>query len=179
QERFLQRKLNRGRRREILKIHLRDVKKVFALENNKDFSQLRSAAESTDGENKSIFGNNMLFTSSKKKLENQSPKAPSQSKELLQKLKRYGVAGVLSYGLLNTVYYLVAFLVVWFYVAPAAGGMGYLSAAQRFLKILAMVWAGSQVTKIFRAGGALAVAPFVDQGLSWFTTKFRFKSRGS
>jgi hypothetical protein len=32
---------------------------------------------------------------------------------LLEKLKRYGAAGVLSYGLLNTVYYVTAFLLVW------------------------------------------------------------------
>jgi hypothetical protein len=92
---------------------------------------------------------------------------------------------------------------------------------------MAMVWAGSQVTKILRAGGwviiqlslqlvswisdpqahtfsnfkeyilpveihcslswktiglvysrALAMAPFVDRGLRWFTVKFNFKSEG-
>ncbi|XP_020108056.1 uncharacterized protein LOC109723927 isoform X4 [Ananas comosus] len=95
---------------------------------------------------------------------------------LLQKLKRYGTAGVLSYGLLNTVYYLSTFLLVWFYFAPAPGRMGYAAAVDRFLKLMAMVWAGSQVTKILRAGGALALAPFVDRGLSWFTVKFKFES---
>ncbi|CAL9136592.1 unnamed protein product [Musa textilis] len=100
------------------------------------------------------------------------------SNELLQRLKRYGIAGVLAYGLLNTVYYLTTFLLVWFYIAPAPGKMGYAAAVERFLKLLAMVWAGSQVTKIVRAGGALALAPFVDQGLSWFTVKFKFESKG-
>ncbi|KAJ0983818.1 hypothetical protein J5N97_002174 [Dioscorea zingiberensis] len=100
------------------------------------------------------------------------------AKDLMQKLKRYGVAGLLSYGLLNTTYYLTTFLLVWFYVAPAPGRMGYAAAVQRFLKIMAMVWAGSQVTKIIRAGGALALAPFVDKGLSWFTVKYNFKSEG-
>ncbi|XP_024018098.1 uncharacterized protein LOC21395433 isoform X2 [Morus notabilis] len=76
-----------------------------------------------------------------------------KSKELVEKLRRYGIAGLLSYGLLNTVYYLTTFLLVWFYVAPAPGKMGYLAAVERFLKIMAMVWAGSQVTKIARAGG--------------------------
>ncbi|KAK8459873.1 hypothetical protein SEVIR_2G230500v4 [Setaria viridis] len=97
---------------------------------------------------------------------------------LLEKLKRYGAAGVLSYGLLNTVYYVSAFLLVWFYFAPAPGRMGYGAAVERFVKLMAMVWAGSQVTKIFRAGGALALAPFVDRGLRWFTVKFNFKSEG-
>ncbi|TVU09730.1 hypothetical protein EJB05_43223 [Eragrostis curvula] len=75
---------------------------------------------------------------------------------LLEKLKRYGAAGVLSYGLLNTVYYVTAFLLVWFYFAPAPGKMGYAAAVER----------------------ALALAPFVDRGLRWFTVKFNFKSEG-
>ncbi|KAM3233284.1 hypothetical protein P3L10_018643 [Capsicum annuum] len=100
------------------------------------------------------------------------------SNTILTRLRRYGVAGVLSYGLLNTAYYLTTFLIVWFYVAPSPGRMGYLPAVERFLKVMAMVWAGSQVTKLIRAGGALALAPFVDRGLSWFTTKMKFKSQG-
>ncbi|XP_057457687.1 uncharacterized protein LOC130748476 isoform X2 [Lotus japonicus] len=98
--------------------------------------------------------------------------------ETLKKLRRYGVSGILSYGLLNTAYYLTTFLVVWLYIAPAPGKMGYLAAAERFLKVMAMVWAGSQVTKLVRAGGALALAPFVDRGLTWFTNKFKFQSQG-
>ncbi|XP_074312367.1 uncharacterized protein LOC141647899 [Silene latifolia] len=97
--------------------------------------------------------------------------------KLLEQLKRYGASGVLSYGLLNTAYYLTTFLAVWFYFAPAPGKMGYLAAVSRFLKVMAMVWAGSQVTKLFRAAGALALAPIVDKGLSWFTVKFKFESR--
>ncbi|KAB1225024.1 hypothetical protein CJ030_MR1G027076 [Morella rubra] len=95
----------------------------------------------------------------------------------LKRLKRYGISGILSYGLLNTAYYLTTFLLVWFYVAPPPGRMGYLAAVERFLKVMAMVWAGSQVTKLIRAGGALALAPFVDRGLSWFTIKFKFESQ--
>ncbi|XP_009795350.1 uncharacterized protein LOC107783463 isoform X2 [Nicotiana tabacum] len=100
------------------------------------------------------------------------------SNNVLTRLRKYGVAGVLSYGLLNTAYYLTTFLIVWFYVAPSPGRMGYLAAVERFLKVMAMVWAGSQVTKLVRAGGALALAPFVDRGLSWFTTKMNFESQG-
>ncbi|KAJ0046780.1 hypothetical protein Pint_05668 [Pistacia integerrima] len=100
------------------------------------------------------------------------------SNEVLKKLRRYGISGILSYGLLNTAYYLTTFLLVWFYVAPAPGRMGYIAAVERFIKVMAMVWAGSQVTKLVRAGGALALAPFVDKGLSWFTVKFKFESQG-
>ncbi|AEC09571.1 Gag-Pol polyprotein/retrotransposon [Arabidopsis thaliana] len=107
-----------------------------------------------------------------------SKKNPFVSEELLKKLKRYGLSGILSYGLLNTVYYSTAFLLVWFYVAPAPGKMGYLAAAERFLKVMAMVWAGSQVTKLIRIGGAVALAPIVDRGLSWFTVKCNFESQG-
>ncbi|KAL8166709.1 hypothetical protein V2J09_008208 [Rumex salicifolius] len=96
----------------------------------------------------------------------------------LNQLKRYGVSGILSYGILNTAYYSTTFLLVWFFFSPAPGKMGYLAAVQRFLKIMAMVWAGSQVTKLIRAAGALALAPFVDRGLSWFTERFKFQSRG-
>ncbi|XP_030465704.1 uncharacterized protein LOC115684901 [Syzygium oleosum] len=102
---------------------------------------------------------------------------PLASNETLKKLKRYGIAGILSYGLLNTAYYLTTFLLVWFYFAPAPGKMGYLAAVERFIKVMAMVWAGSQVTKLIRAGGALALAPFVDRGLSWFTTRYKFESQ--
>ncbi|XP_071715669.1 uncharacterized protein [Rutidosis leptorrhynchoides] len=96
---------------------------------------------------------------------------------ILTKLRRYGTAGILSYGLLNTAYYLSAFLVTWFYIAPAPGKMGYFTAVKRFVKLMAMVWAGSQVTKLLRAGGALALAPVVAKGLSWFMAKFKFKSQ--
>ncbi|KAK9139026.1 hypothetical protein Scep_008707 [Stephania cephalantha] len=56
--------------------------------------------------------------------------------------------------------------------------MRYAATIQRFLKVMAMVWAGSQVTKLARAAGALALAPLVDKGLAWFTVKFKFESKG-
>lgn len=152
--------------------------KIYALE-NKDASQLESAAASNErvGDKMFNFDNSVLLEGSKRDLGIQPPKALSRNEGLLQNLKRYGASGILSYGLLSTVYYVGTFLFVWFYVAPTPGGMGYPAAAQRLLKILAMVWAGSQVSKPFRAGGALALAPSVDRGLSWVTTQFRF-SRG-
>ncbi|KAH1248178.1 hypothetical protein AAZX31_06G292500 [Glycine max] len=64
-----------------------------------------------------------------------------------------------------------------FYIAPAPAKMGYGAAVKRFLKVMAMVWAGSQITKLVRAGGALTLTPFVDRGLSWFTHKFKFQTR--
>ncbi|XP_076906200.1 uncharacterized protein LOC143562205 [Bidens hawaiensis] len=108
---------------------------------------------------------------------NESQGKSSSSSEILEKLRRYGISGILSYGLLNTAYYLSAFLVAWFYIAPAPAKMGYWAAVKRFVKLMAMVWAGSQVTKLVRAGGALALAPIVDKGLTLFMAKFKFKSQ--
>ena len=42
---------------------------------------------------------------------------------MLEKLRRYGLAGVLSYGLLNTAYYSVAFLFVWRAPLPVLAGV--------------------------------------------------------
>uniref|UniRef100_A0A0A0KRT8 Uncharacterized protein n=1 Tax=Cucumis sativus TaxID=3659 RepID=A0A0A0KRT8_CUCSA len=100
---------------------------------------------------------------SMEKNENQQ-KHPQKSNEVLDKLRRYGLSGILSYGLLNTVYYLTTFLVVWFYIAPAPGKMGYVAAAGRFLKIMATVWAGSQVTKLARAAGYVCALKFSKKG---------------
>jgi hypothetical protein len=33
---------------------------------------------------------------------------------MLEQLKQYGLAGIVAYGLLNTLYYIGTFLVVWF-----------------------------------------------------------------
>eukprot|EP00270_Netrium_digitus_P004796 TRINITY_DN16138_c0_g1_i1.p1 TRINITY_DN16138_c0_g1~~TRINITY_DN16138_c0_g1_i1.p1 ORF type:complete len:236 (-),score=27.88 TRINITY_DN16138_c0_g1_i1:307-981(-) len=101
----------------------------------------------------------------------------SSSARIFERLKAYGIAGVLSYGLLNTAYYLSAFLIVWTRVLPSPGQLGVCTSATRCVKVLAMVWAGSQLTKILRAGGALLLAPAVDCFLSWLTDSFDFKSR--
>ncbi|XP_024533129.1 uncharacterized protein LOC9650887 isoform X3 [Selaginella moellendorffii] len=101
----------------------------------------------------------------------------SRNDDLKSQLRRYGTAGILSYGVFNTMYYLGTFLFFWFYVAPSPGGLGYAAAAQRFVKLFAMVWAGSQVTKLLRAAAALALAPLVDKCLNWFTSTLHFESR--
>ncbi|KAL2478117.1 hypothetical protein Fot_47131 [Forsythia ovata] len=129
-----------------------------------------SVHESADDDNSSVEKPGSMG-----KDENHQALSPN---EIMKRLKRYGISGILSYGLLNTIYYLATFLVVWFYVTPAPARMGYLAAVERFVKVMAMVWAGSQVTKLLRVGGALALAPLVDRGLSWFTVKFHLKSEG-
>ncbi|XP_068498681.1 uncharacterized protein [Phaseolus vulgaris] len=96
--------------------------------------------------------NGKIFSGSSESAESKKRESMT-SNEILKKMRRYGISGILSYGLLNTAYYLTTFLFVWFYIAPAPTKMGYAAAVQRFLKVMAMVWAGSQVTKLLRAGG--------------------------
>ncbi|XP_024533126.1 uncharacterized protein LOC9650887 isoform X1 [Selaginella moellendorffii] len=59
----------------------------------------------------------------------------SRNDDLKSQLRRYGTAGILSYGVFNTMYYLGTFLFFWFYVAPSPGGLGYAAAAQRFVRV--------------------------------------------
>ncbi len=44
-------------------------------------------------------------------------------------------------------------------------------------QVFGMVWAGSQVTKLARAGAALAAAPLVDRGLAWLAGSLRLKGK--
>ncbi|KAG1668842.1 hypothetical protein FOA52_004937 [Chlamydomonas sp. UWO 241] len=82
------------------------------------------------------------------------------------KLKQWGLAGGVSYGALNTLYYSVAFVACWVYVADVPQGQGLTAATAAFARVFATVWAGSQVTKLPRAGLALLMAPAVDRGLN-------------
>jgi hypothetical protein len=45
------------------------------------------------------------------------------TRKLREQLQSLGLAGVVAYGLFNTLYYTVAFLVVWFTVANVPAGM--------------------------------------------------------
>jgi len=83
----------------------------------------------------------------------------------LDRLKRYGLAGVLAYGLFNTVYYAAAFLAAWAARGAAVRGAGLQAGAREAAGVLAAVWVGSQVTKALRAGLALALAPLVDSAI--------------
>lgn len=95
-----------------------------------------------------------------------SPPPPSPSPPTaLDRLKRYGLAGVLAYGLFNTVYYAGAFLAAWAARGAAVKGAGLQAGAREAAAVLAAVWVGSQVTKALRAGLALALAPLVDSAI--------------
>jgi hypothetical protein len=103
---------------------------------------------------------------------NTSEKSPS----VFDRLASAGLAGVVAYGIFNTVYYTAAFLMV-FKLAKVPSGQGLAASAQAVAKILAVVWAGSQVTKLARAGAALLAVPFVDALLDFIKRKFKLASK--
>jgi hypothetical protein len=83
---------------------------------------------------------------------------------LAAQVKDLGMAGMTAYGILNTLYYTLAFTTAWSFRAIPAN----LSLAAAFRvagECMALVWAGSQVTKIARLGLAVAGAPKMDQGI--------------
>eukprot|EP00793_Prasinoderma_coloniale_P002933 PRCOL_00002415-RA len=88
--------------------------------------------------------------------------APPARTTMLDKLKEYGMAGVLSYGVFNTTYYIVAFCVGARMVDLPAGA-GIAAVCRKLAEVLAVVWVGSQATKPLRAGAALTLAPFADR----------------
>jgi hypothetical protein len=81
------------------------------------------------------------------------------SLSIVSRLKAAGVAGVLSYGLLNTLYYAAGFLSLWLHVGafPAGTALGF--TARRLAEVAALLWLGSQATKPLRLAGALLLSP--------------------
>ncbi|KAF5836242.1 hypothetical protein DUNSADRAFT_6254 [Dunaliella salina] len=109
--------------------------------------------------------------------EHESRVPQSKLGELTGKLRSLGLAGVVAYGLLNTLYYTASFLLVWTLVAKVPQGLGAAAAVRSFLAVFATVWAGSQVTKVARAAGALFLAPFVDKAMEILCSKLKLKSK--
>jgi hypothetical protein len=104
----------------------------------------------------------------------------SEQKTKLQQLREYGLSGVLAYGMLNCLYYSISFSIAWKSGVVAGSGSssaGLKASLGRGLTVLAAVWAGSQVTKIFRLGGALLLAPFADRILTKFERQVGSLSR--
>lgn len=152
-----------------------------------------------------------------------SPSGSDEKKRSLQdRLKEYGIAGVVSYGIFNTLYYTITFTFIWLCVAQARQknlfhllegyiqctshptqkisnsqilnkknlayvirtntqvprGLGLGEAARKFIEVMAITWAGSQVTKLVRAGGALAMAPIVDRVLDGIVARLGLRGKG-
>lgn len=81
-------------------------------------------------------------------------------------LSSLGSSGILSYGLLNFVYYTVVTLIAWILTGKKYSNEKILI---RLSKVSSSVWLGSQVTKAFRITGAIVLAPAIDQ----FMTKMQ------
>ena len=101
--------------------------------------------------------------------------SPTRS-SLYAKLKRYGLAGLLSYGVLNTLWYSCAFITAASVTGPPAGG-GWNAAASKAAQVLAMTWAGSQVTKAARLAAAVLLAPLADRLLDGVRASLRLRSK--
>jgi len=106
---------------------------------------------------------------------------------LKDKLASTGRAGLLAYGILNFVYYSTVTFFAWRLlllrspvVAPGlAFGQRVQATAAKLGSVAGIVWAGSQVTKVFRLSGAIVMAPVVDKLMSWTQTKFNLTSRNA
>lgn len=112
-----------------------------------------------------------------------SQAAPAQSlwkmdgATLQRKLAATGLAGLAAYGIFNSLYYVAAFLIVWFGVLTVPRGQGIVVAAAQCAKALAVIWAGSQVTKVPRAAAALLASPAVDMLLGALRDRLKLPSK--
>ena len=94
----------------------------------------------------------------------------AKSKEMAAQVKALGMAGVTAYGIFNTVYYTLAFTAAWAFTTVPADA-GFLGTWKLAGKVLGVVWAGSQVTKLLRFALAIAAAPKVDGLMKWAVKK--------
>lgn len=94
----------------------------------------------------------------------------AKSREMAATVKALGLAGVSAYGVCNTLYYTLAFAATWTFQAVPTG-LGLLGTARAAAKVMSVVWAGSQVTKLLRFALAIAAAPKVDAFMRWASEK--------
>ena len=92
--------------------------------------------------------------------------------------KKYGLDGLAAYGLLNTLYYVTAILIVGAHQTfTKKASVVALPSLRSAVELAAMVWAGSQITKGFRIGGAVVLAPAAGRVLDAIQNRLRLKSR--
>ena len=84
---------------------------------------------------------------------------------------------MLSYGILNTLWYASSFATAWLYVAQVPKGAGLAASAKAAGKVFALAWAGSQVTKAARIGAAALGAPLADTLIDWIRKKMDLPTR--
>lgn len=113
-------------------------------------------------------------------------------KQLSLKLSQTGQSGLLAYGILNCLYYTSMTAIVWIYqsksvIIPSVSSSSILlftsiikKTILKLSKIILIVWAGSQITKIFRLFLSIALAPFIDNIIEYILSKydiFKIKNR--
>eukprot|EP00892_Ulva_mutabilis_P009455 jgi/Ulvmu1/6882/UM031_0087.1 len=108
---------------------------------------------------------------------NEVAEKPSKIKQLVQKIRSYGPAGIAAYGVLTTVYYSVVVAFVWLAVLHVAPGGGWQFATRKLIEAFAYAWAISQITKIPRAVGALFLAPIADNAMDWVIDNTWFQTK--
>jgi len=85
-----------------------------------------------------------------------------EKENLRSTIKSLGYAGTLAYGFLNTLYYGVGLVIAWIFFCEAPRGLSLREFTKTFMQTAAFTWAGSQLTKGFRAAVAIALAKPVD-----------------
>lgn len=85
-----------------------------------------------------------------------SAQATTQQTKLADRLRRWGVAGVAAYGVLNTLYYSAAMCIAWFFIVKVPPGVGLQEGLRKLAEVAVSAWALSQVTKVPRAFGCAA-----------------------
>ncbi|KAK9841533.1 hypothetical protein WJX74_007303 [Apatococcus lobatus] len=78
-----------------------------------------------------------------------SRRATFSLSQMRAQLQTLGPAGLLSYGLLNCIYYTIGVLVVYCWVGKAPAVRGWGPAAKQMAKVFAITYVGSQITKTF------------------------------
>tara|TARA_B100000768_G_scaffold179960_1_gene198797 strand:+ start:15 stop:578 length:564 start_codon:yes stop_codon:yes gene_type:complete len=92
-------------------------------------------------------------------------------KDMASQIKALGLAGFTAYGIFNTAYYTLAFTTAWS-IRSVPANIGIAATWRIAGEVMALVWAGSQVTKLARAGMALALAPKIDGFMNQWSEKW-------
>lgn len=98
-------------------------------------------------------------------------------KTIQEQIGAAGLSGIASYGLFNTLYYFFAYLAILYSLPRPADTTSLSTALPHVFKLLALVWAGSQVTKVPRAACALAFSPLMDRLLGWLRERLRLQNK--
>lgn len=95
----------------------------------------------------------------------------ARAKDMASQIKALGLAGFTAYGIFNTAYYTLAFTTAWS-IRSVPSNIGIAATWRIAGEVMALVWAGSQVTKLARAGMALALAPKIDGFMNQWSEKW-------